>query len=52
MLPKIGGCTAATGVKIVEGVKTGGSVTRGEISPSIPSTPSLSGCIMLLPKRE
>ena len=52
MLLETGGCTAGTGVEIVEGVETGGGVTGGEISPSIPSTPSLSGCIMLLPKRE
>ena len=46
------GCAAGTGVEIAEGAETGGGVTGGEISPPIPSTPSLSGCIMLLPKRE
>ena len=52
MLPKTGGCAAGTGVEIAEGAETGGGVIGGEISPPIPSTPSLSGCIMLLPKRE
>ena len=49
---KTGGCTAGTSVEIAKGAETGGGVTGGEISPPISSTPSLSGCIMLLPKRE
>ena len=49
---KIGGCTAGTGVEIAEGAETGGGVIWGEIIPPFSSTPSLSGCVMLLPKKE
>ena len=52
MLLKTDGCTTSTGIEIDKGVETGGGVTGREISPSIPSTSSLSGCVMLLPKRE
>ena len=52
MLLKTGGCTAGTDIEIAEGAETGGGVTWGEISPPFSSTPSLSGCVMLLPKRE
>ena len=52
MLPQNGGYTTGTGVEIDEGVETGGGVTGGGISPSPLFTSFLSGCVVLLPKRE
>ena len=52
MLLKTGGCAAGTGVEIDEGVETGGGVTGAEISSSLLFAPFLSGCVVLLPKRE
>ena len=50
MLPKTGGCATGTGVEIAEGAETGGGVTGGEISPPIPSTPSLSATKLSVPE--